>query len=119
MSARDPPNLRHWVEWALRRQESKVIEERFELVPKTVMFCLLNKSENVDGHPWSECNTFFKLRIFIYCLVYNDLLHLLLLVVCIIKIQASIAYFLVVFRFAAVRVSDEVSSANVWLVFQR
>ena len=27
MSARDPPNLRRWVEWALRRPESKVIEE--------------------------------------------------------------------------------------------
>ena len=36
MSARDPPNLRRWVERALRRPESKVIEERFELAPKTV-----------------------------------------------------------------------------------
>jgi len=39
MSARDPPNLRRWVEWgvkSLRRPESKVIEESFELVPKTV-----------------------------------------------------------------------------------
>ena len=39
MSARDPPNLRRWVGWgdgALRRPESKVVEERFELAPKTV-----------------------------------------------------------------------------------
>ena len=37
MSARDPPNLRCWVEWGggLRRPESKVIEESFELAPKT------------------------------------------------------------------------------------
>ena len=33
MLARDPPNLRRWVE--LRRPESKVIEESFELAPKT------------------------------------------------------------------------------------
>ena len=36
MSARDPPNLSRWVEWGVRRPESKVIEESFELAPKTV-----------------------------------------------------------------------------------
>jgi len=36
MSARDPPNMRRWVGWALRRPESKFIEESFELAPKTV-----------------------------------------------------------------------------------
>jgi len=36
MSVRDSPNLRRWVGWVLRRPESKVIEESFELVPKTV-----------------------------------------------------------------------------------
>ena len=36
MSVRDPPNLRRWVEWGLRRPESKVIKEGFELAPKTV-----------------------------------------------------------------------------------
>jgi len=36
MSAKDPPNLRRWVGWVLRRPESKVIEESFELAPKTV-----------------------------------------------------------------------------------
>jgi len=36
MSAKDPQNLRHCVGWALRRPESKVIEESFELAPKSV-----------------------------------------------------------------------------------
>ena len=36
MSARDPPNLRSGWGGALRRPESKVIEESFELAPKTV-----------------------------------------------------------------------------------
>jgi len=41
MSARDPPNLRRWVEWALRRPESKVIEESFALAPTSAWPCNL------------------------------------------------------------------------------
>ena len=36
MSARDPPNLSAGWGGALRRPESKVIEESFELAPKAV-----------------------------------------------------------------------------------
>ena len=46
MSARDPPNLRRWVGWGVK-PESKVIEESFELAPKTVKLCRLFP----DAHP--------------------------------------------------------------------
>jgi len=38
MSARDPPNLRRWVEWGVKKagKQGYRLEESFELAPKTV-----------------------------------------------------------------------------------
>ena len=36
MSARDPPNLRRWVKWGVKKAGKQVIEESFELAPKAV-----------------------------------------------------------------------------------
>jgi len=35
MSARDPPNLKRWVEWGVKKA-GKLIEESFELTAKNV-----------------------------------------------------------------------------------
>ena len=41
MSAKGPPNLRHWVWWGIKKARKLGCKEKFELAPKTENEALL------------------------------------------------------------------------------